>query len=98
MTKNIQRTMTPEALKLVAARFKVLAEPLRLQILQQLDARAWAANETASDPLQRVDKQLTFHLIPKRFEHATFAVNGCCRAANVVKLISLRQNRRLNHG
>lgn len=68
------------------------------KILQQLDARAWAAKKTASDPLQRVDKQLTFHLIPKRFEHATFALNGCCRAANVVKLISLRQNRRLNHG
>lgn len=29
--------MSPDAINLVAARFKVLAEPLRLQILQQLE-------------------------------------------------------------
>lgn len=31
--------MTPEALELVAARFRVMAEPVRLRILQALDAR-----------------------------------------------------------
>jgi ArsR family transcriptional regulator len=32
-----KQTMPPEALALVAARFKVLAEPLRLRILQMLE-------------------------------------------------------------
>jgi len=31
--------MTPEALELVAARFRVMAEPVRLRILQALDAQ-----------------------------------------------------------
>lgn len=34
--KKSHRQLTPEALTLVAARFKVLAEPLRLRILQVL--------------------------------------------------------------
>lgn len=33
---NKQKELTPEALELVAARFKVLAEPLRLRILHEL--------------------------------------------------------------
>ena len=37
MPKAKKRPMTPEALALVAARFKVLAEPLRLRILQELE-------------------------------------------------------------
>ncbi|MBA2704728.1 MAG: winged helix-turn-helix transcriptional regulator [Blastocatellia bacterium] len=34
--KTKTKQMSPEALKLIAARFKVLAEPLRLRILQEL--------------------------------------------------------------
>lgn len=37
MAKAKKRAMTPEALELVAARFKVMAEPLRLRILQELE-------------------------------------------------------------
>ena len=37
MAKAKKRVMTPEALELVAARFKVMAEPLRLRILQELE-------------------------------------------------------------
>lgn len=37
MAKAKERAMTPEALELVAARFKVMAEPLRLRILQELE-------------------------------------------------------------
>jgi DNA-binding transcriptional ArsR family regulator len=36
--KTRHTEMTPEALDLVAARFRVLAEPVRLRILQALDA------------------------------------------------------------
>lgn len=36
MKKDKKQTLTPEALELVAARFKVLAEPIRLSILQFL--------------------------------------------------------------
>ena len=37
MKNTEHREMSPEALNLVAARFKVLAEPLRLRILQVLE-------------------------------------------------------------
>ena len=37
MAKAKKRVMSPEALELVAARFKVMAEPLRLRILQELE-------------------------------------------------------------
>ena len=37
MAKAKKKAMTPEALELVAARFKVMAEPLRLRILQELE-------------------------------------------------------------
>src|SRR5215510_10911200 len=37
--------MPPEALELVAARFKVLAEPLRLRILQVLEAGEMSVTE-----------------------------------------------------
>jgi len=37
MKRNFPRQMSPEALQLVAARFKVLADPMRLQILQCLE-------------------------------------------------------------
>ncbi|MBL8187782.1 MAG: winged helix-turn-helix transcriptional regulator [Acidobacteria bacterium] len=38
MTKNKRQPMSQEALQLVAARFKVLADPMRLRILQVLEA------------------------------------------------------------
>src|SRR5439155_447524 len=47
MVKGIQRTMTPEALKMVAARFKVLAEPLRLRILHELENGEMSVSEVA---------------------------------------------------
>ena len=37
MPNGKHRSMTPEALQLVAARFRVLAEPVRLRILQVLE-------------------------------------------------------------
>ncbi|MBS1769088.1 MAG: helix-turn-helix transcriptional regulator [Acidobacteria bacterium] len=40
-----KRMMSPEALLLVAARFKVLAEPMRLQILQVLKSGEASVNE-----------------------------------------------------
>lgn len=35
--KRSPRSMTPEAMELVAARFRAMGEPLRLRILQQLE-------------------------------------------------------------
>jgi DNA-binding transcriptional ArsR family regulator len=36
--RKLPRAMTPEALEMVAARFRAMGEPLRLRILQQLEA------------------------------------------------------------
>ena len=41
--------MSPEALDLVAARFKVLSEPLRLRILQALEGGELSVNEIAEE-------------------------------------------------
>lgn len=38
MPRNTRQPMSPEALQLVAARFKVLSDPMRLRILQTLEA------------------------------------------------------------
>jgi DNA-binding transcriptional ArsR family regulator len=46
-TKNKTRVMTPEALELVASRFKVLGEPLRLLILQKLESGEMSVSEIA---------------------------------------------------
>ena len=35
--RKLPRTMSPEALEMVAARFRAMGEPLRLRILQQLE-------------------------------------------------------------
>jgi DNA-binding transcriptional ArsR family regulator len=44
--KNKKRwTMSPGAVNLVAARFKVLSEPIRLQLLQQLEERQSSVTE-----------------------------------------------------
>ncbi len=40
--------MSPEALSLVAARFKVLSEPIRLQMLQQLETGRMGVTELAA--------------------------------------------------
>lgn len=40
--------MSPEAVNLVASRFKILSEPLRLQILQQLEAGKMNVTELVS--------------------------------------------------
>jgi ArsR family transcriptional regulator len=37
MAYNKKRTLTPEAMNLVAARFKILSDPMRLRILNTLD-------------------------------------------------------------
>jgi DNA-binding transcriptional ArsR family regulator len=48
MVKGPQRIMTPEAMKMVAARFKVLAEPLRLRILHELENGEMSVSEVAA--------------------------------------------------
>ena len=38
MPRSTRQMMSPEALQLVAARFKVLSDPMRLRILQTLES------------------------------------------------------------
>lgn len=45
MSKSKKKALSPEALALVAARFRVLAEPLRLRILQVLEGGEMSVNE-----------------------------------------------------
>jgi DNA-binding transcriptional ArsR family regulator len=45
MAKSKKRKLTPEALELVAARFKVMSEPLRLRILQELEGGEMSVTE-----------------------------------------------------
>ena len=48
MKKTSHRALSPQALELVANRFKVLSEPLRLSILQQLEIGRLGVGELAS--------------------------------------------------
>jgi DNA-binding transcriptional ArsR family regulator len=48
MKKKPQQIMSPAALALVAARFKVLAEPVRLQILQYLETGEFSVTDLAA--------------------------------------------------
>ena len=48
MKKNNHQNMSREALVLVAARFKVLSEPIRLQILQELESGRLGVTEIAA--------------------------------------------------
>jgi DNA-binding transcriptional ArsR family regulator len=52
-TKTTAQVMPPEALELVAARFKVLAEPMRLRLLQLLESGERTAGQA------NVSKHLT---------------------------------------
>ena len=45
MAKTKQRVLTAEALEMIAGRFKVLADPLRLRILHTLEAGELSVNE-----------------------------------------------------
>lgn len=47
MTKLKKKILTPEALNLVAARFKLLADPMRLRILNQLEGGELSVNDIA---------------------------------------------------
>ena len=49
MAKNKKKKMPPEALSLVAARFKVLSEPLRLRIIQALEDGELSVNEITEE-------------------------------------------------
>jgi DNA-binding transcriptional ArsR family regulator len=44
-----RQNLTPEAIELVAARFKVMGEPIRLQILQSLDGGEKSIGELAGE-------------------------------------------------
>jgi DNA-binding transcriptional ArsR family regulator len=48
MPKKKNWAMPPEALQLVAERFKILAEPIRLRILQSLEAGELSVNEVTT--------------------------------------------------
>jgi DNA-binding transcriptional ArsR family regulator len=48
-TKPTAAGLPPEALELVAARFKVLAEPMRLRLLQTLEAGERTVGELVSE-------------------------------------------------
>ena len=47
MAKSKKKILTPEALKLIASRFKLLADPMRLTILNQLEGGELSVNEIA---------------------------------------------------
>ena len=59
--KGTQKTMTPEAMKMVAARFKVLAEPLRLRILHELEHGEMSVSEVA-DAVGATQPNVSKHL------------------------------------
>jgi predicted transcriptional regulator len=47
MAKSKKKILTPEALKLIASRFKLLADPMRLTILNQLEEGELSVNAIA---------------------------------------------------
>ena len=61
MGKSKRQVMSPEALRLVAARFKVLSDPMRLRILQLLEegeTSVSALAETVESTQPNVSKHL----------------------------------------
>ena len=53
--------MTPEALELVAARFRVLAEPLRLRIIHELQNREMSVSEI-TEAIESTQPNVSKHL------------------------------------
>ena len=58
---NKHKEMSPEALELVAARFKVLAEPLRLRILQALQEGEMSVSEI-TEAVESTQPNVSKHL------------------------------------
>ncbi len=54
--------LSPEALELVAARFKVLAEPLRLRILQELELRGEMSVTELTEAVSATQPNVSKHL------------------------------------
>ena len=54
--------LTPEALELVAARFKVLAEPLRLRILQELESKGELSVTELTEAVDATQPNVSKHL------------------------------------
>jgi DNA-binding transcriptional ArsR family regulator len=61
MAKGKKRVMTPEALELVAARFKVMSEPVRLRILQELEGGEMSVNEV-TEAVESTQPNVSKHL------------------------------------
>lgn len=60
--KSSHIDMTPEALSLVAARFRVLAEPVRLRILQALDAHGEMSITELTEALELSQPNVSKHV------------------------------------
>lgn len=58
---NKHKELTPEALELVAARFKVLAEPLRLRIIHELQAGEMSVSEI-TEAVESTQPNVSKHL------------------------------------
>lgn len=65
---NDHEQLSPEAVALVASRFKVLSEPLRLQILQHLELGEASVNAIA-DALSATQPNVSKHLKILQDEH-----------------------------
>ena len=62
MTGSSSLPLSPEALEMVAARFKVLAEPLRLRILQELEARGEMSVSELTEAVGATQPNVSKHL------------------------------------
>lgn len=61
MKKNQRRVMSPEALQLVAGRFKVLSDPMRLRLLQYLEAGE-ASVSVLTEAIESTQPNVSKHL------------------------------------
>lgn len=61
MKKNQRRNLSPAALQLVANRFKVLADPMRLRLLQFLEAGA-ASVSALTEAVEATQPNISKHL------------------------------------
>ena len=62
MTGISSLPLSPEALELVAARFKVLAEPLRLRILQELESHGEMSVSELTEAVGATQPNVSKHL------------------------------------